>query len=430
MRETLDSFAGDYHWYKIRRSEYAKEAPRGVSFRVSPEPFTLTPEQEKEVVALGQEVTQFIHAAHELYRRNEDVRNLLNTGKPEIFCVDHDFQYLFVRPDLIVTPDGFSLCEIETSPFGLALAQLLTQAYEHEGHDVMVGSDILPAHVRAGTPADGTLVYSQKTSSYAGQISFLADRVFSGDAFGRSWQAKHVDDLNGDALGNIYRAFYQSEYFTDSRVRTLIDDAFSVPGRMVLPSLTPHLEEKALLALLWDTRCESFLKGQLGIATFEHLRKVVPPTWVVGQEKYFSPGMPSGVTASVDLAKLSGSKRAFVLKSSGFDDRSSWAEGVSFLQKQSHAQAFQLLHNAQTNGRSLSVIQQFRKPESFPMTYEVDGGLRAMSGRVRLTPYFAMGGKNEGEMITVKATACENTDFIHAGTGSINTAVSKAAKIR
>jgi len=33
-----------------------------------------------------------------------------------------------------------------------------------------------------------------------------------------------------------------------------------------------------------------------------------------------------------------------------------------------------------------------------------------------------------GQMVAIKATACENTNYIHAGTGSINTAISTRLK--
>lgn len=43
-----------------------------------------------------------------------------------------------------------------------------------------------------------------------------------------------------------------------------------------------------------------------------------------------------------------------------------------------------------------------------------------MQGRVRLTPYFT---PENGKLVAIKATACENTDYIHAASNSINTAV-------
>ena len=49
-----------------------------------------------------------------------------------------------------------------------------------------------------------------------------------------------------------------------------------------------------------------------------------------------------------------------------------------------------------------------------------------MEGRVRLTPYFAAAGEAAGRLIVAKATLVAGTDRIHAGTNTINTAVSRA----
>lgn len=42
-----------------------------------------------------------------------------------------------------------------------------------------------------------------------------------------------------------------------------------------------------------------------------------------------------------------------------------------------------------------------------------------------MTTYFSMVG-DEGRLLTIKATGCEKTNYIHASTGSINTAVAVA----
>lgn len=60
-----------------------------------------------------------------------------------------------------------------------------------------------------------------------------------------------------------------------------------------------------------------------------------------------------------------------------------------------------------------------------PMPYNKDiHTIEQMKARIRVTPYFSMVGVNEGKLVAIKATGCENTNYIHASTGSINTAVS------
>lgn len=352
------------------------------------------------------------------------MRAILDTGKPQIFVGDNPAHYLFVRPDLIITKGGFAICEIETSPFGLALAEILNQAYQNQGFETLVAAGSLSEHVRQNTPIEGNIIFSKKTQAYSGQMTFLADRVFSGN--GRNWNAQKADNLTPSTTLTIYRGFYLNEYLSDPAIKILLDRQI-VDNDRIIPSLTPHMEEKAILSLIYDKRFEEYLRKKLGDTSFKHLRAVIPPTWIVGQEQFFSPGMPNNILSSIGLAGLSRSKRTFVLKSSGFSENSSWSEGIHFLQKKSADKTLQLLHEAETDKTGLYIIQEFKKGVNIPMNYESDNGKTDifMSARVRLTPYFSITDDNkDGKLIAIKATGCENTDFIHATSTSINTAVS------
>ena len=48
---------------------------------------------------------------------------------------------------------------------------------------------------------------------------------------------------------------------------------------------------------------------------------------------------------------------------------------------------------------------------------------KQMKAKVRVTPYFSYQPGNKGELIAAKVTGCENTEYIHASTASINTAI-------
>lgn len=276
--------------------------------------------------------------------------------------------------------------------------------------------------MHAGTPTDGRIIYSEKTKAYAGQMHFLAEKVFSGT--GRTWSAEHVQNLNPADLDAVYRGFYLSESLEDDAVRALLENQIKAERDMV-PSLTPHMEEKADLAFIWDRRFESFLKGRLGEATFNNLRKAIPPNWIVGQEQHFALGLPNNMQDSIGLASLSRSKRAFVLKSSGFSGSASWGEGVDFIHKKSAADAAQLLTAAHQDNSALHVVQQFTKGKDHVLEYEDGAGgvVKMSAARIRLTPYFSAVPGQEGKLVAAKATARENTDYIHGASDSINSAV-------
>lgn len=420
MRKILENLGEGYEWYKVRRTEY--ETDQKIPFLVSPKPLYLPKVEDDEIRRIGKDVVDFMHAANELYNFEGDVKDLLDRGKPKIFQTEIQPRYLFVRPDLLITNQGFSICEIETSPFGLALSELLNRGYRAAGFDTMVGDEVLQNFLRDNIPDEGVIVFSQKTSSYEGQLEFLARELFSGD--GRRWKAEDISTVIGRDHPHIYRGFYQYEFLEDLFVNNLVDNLLREGLDTVTPTLTPHMEEKALLSLVWDKRWAGFFSRHLGSAAFHHLIDVIPPTWIVGQERYFALGLPSGVSASVDLAGLSKSKRKFVLKKSGFGSGSSWAEGVVFLQEKSIQKARDLLDAATSDTQSLYVIQEFRPSQERPLLYEDDkGGANQMQARIRITPYFSMAGSEQAKLIAIKATGCENTNYIHASTGSINTAV-------
>lgn len=415
IRERLTGMVKDYPLYHVNKN---LPSAGKIPFRISPEPLYLSKNQLAEVAHIGSELTQFISLAGELYNQEGEVRTLLNRGKPEIYCVDKPFQYLFIRPDLIITEDGFSVCEIETSPFGLALAHLLAKGYQEEGFTTAAPADELPAYIQQKTVKQGAIIYTNHTQAFSGQLAYLADRVFSEEK-DRHWQVQKSGEYKGDPSA-IYRGFYLVEALTDPSVKTLID---SYPNVNILPSLTPQLEEKAILSLLWDKRWENYLTKQLGLVVFNHLKHVVPPTWVVGQEKFFSGLFPKGIESALDLAKLSRSQRVFVLKPSGFCEKSSWARGVEFLSKLSAQNIERLIDHALKETDNLWVLQQFIPGRKIEIFYtNNDGILERMMGKVRLTPYFSL---PDGKLIAIKATCCADTDYIHATTESINTAVSE-----
>lgn len=420
MRKVLEVFGDGYEWYKIRREEY--QTGQKIPFRVSPFPLNLSPQEAQELLKIGRDIVEFVDAADELYRTDGELKELLDRGKPNLFKAGRLAHYLFVRPDVIITPGGFSVCEIETSPFGLALAELLNRAYRFAGFDTLVPDDTLTKFMVGHTPDQGMIVYSKNTASYAGQLQFLADRILSGND--RKWSVGLVDAVLDKTPEALYRGFYQHECLVDPYVDNVVQFCVRSQDIEVIPSLTPHIEEKALLALLWDKRWDKFLSSQLGFATVNHLRKAVPPTWIIGQEQFFLPGLPEGVESSEGLASLSKSKRNFVLKKSGFGSRSSWAEGVSFLQEKSAIRTAELIHQAAADKSSLYVIQEFNKGDERRIIDEGDGSLfTGMAAKVRITPYFSMMKDSYGKLIAIKATGCEKTNYIHASTGSINTAV-------
>ena len=94
----------------------------------------------------------------------------------------------------------------------------------------------------------------------------------------------------------IYRAFYLSDQFSDDSVAKLLRTP-----HIYSPSSTPQFEEKALLSFIWDKRYKEFFMEKLGNSSFDLLRRVIPKTWVLGEEKYVDGGLPEGKEDSLGL---------------------------------------------------------------------------------------------------------------------------------
>ena len=419
IRRILEKLGEGYQWYKVRRKEF--ETKEKIPFLVSAEPLAVKREEAAEILRIGKDVAAFMNVCQDLFTQNTDVASLLTRGKPDYLTTPINPSYFFVRPDLIIGENGFTVCEIETSLFGLSLAELLNRTYISANFDTLVPDGTLKRFLQENTSSKGKVVYSQNTSSYQGQLEYLAKELLSSPQ--REWQAQHIDDVVGTVPESICRGFYLCEATDNLFVHDFVTRASK--SSQFVPSLTPHMEEKALLALLWDKRYESFFAEKLGRNSLDHLRTVIPPTWIVGNEQYFAGALPDGVSSTFDLTKLSKAKRRYVLKRSGFSHGSSWAEGVNFLQEKSQSEAARLIGLATKDNSSLYVVQEFREGKKIPMEY-LDKSLNPVpvDARVRITPYFSMAENSTGQLLAIKATGCENTNYVHASTESINTAVS------
>ena len=417
MIDRLEMESKGYSTYDVRRKEFQTGNTNGINFRVSPKPFKLNKNQKQDLEDIGKAICDYMDACIELYKRDDYVHEILDRGKPAEFCNVTDVNYLFLRPDLILTNKGFSICEIETSPFGLGLAEILNRAYGNEGFNTVVFQNQLKNYIQRHIGKKGTIAYSEKVKAFSGQLEFLAREIFSGE--GKKWDSQNasLQSVNNE---EIYRAFYLSDKYSDFSIENLLKKP-----HIFIPTNTPQFEEKAVMAFIWDKRYETFFKEKLGNSTFELLRTVIPKTWIIGEEQYVSGGLPGGKADSLGLADLGKKSREFVLKQSGFSNGSSWGEGVKFLHKIGSTKSSELIKKALEDREHLYIIQEFNQGKTVPMTFFDQNGLsKDIDVRIRLTPYYAYSGKDKGKIIAAKVTGCEKTtEYIHASTASINTAV-------
>lgn len=389
-----------------------------IPFEVAAHPLFLDKKLVDDMVQLGPLITSYMDAISKLYHSNQDLHEVLDHGKPSEFH-HNDPRYLFIRPDVLITEDGLKICEIEVSPFGLALSDILARAYEDQG--LLVNSEVLGNFVQQHVGHGGTIVYSDKTHRFAGQLRYLAEEVFQAPG-ATPWSAKHAREHDATKTNPVYRGYYLHETQRDEDLR------FLTHACTTYPSPTPFYEEKAVLALIWDTRFVEHFCTLLGDDAVGRLRSFIPPTWIVGHEEYFEPGLPNDVASTIDIADLGKSKRQIVIKSSGFCDSMSWGHGVLFLDKISATAARKHLCNILEAGQdTLYIGQQYCPPAKVPFHYFANGSsdseVLTQDRGCRITPYYAAMGDNKGELLTIKATGRNGSRYIHAATDSVNTSV-------
>ncbi len=127
-----------------------------IAWRVSPEPFALSPEQAADIERLGPRLLAFYRALNNLYNRSARgtapafIAEYLDQGKPEqIVKLARQNRFKqelpgVIRPDLILTADGFVATELDSIPGGMGFVGAMTEAYCQLGIESFGGVDGIP----------------------------------------------------------------------------------------------------------------------------------------------------------------------------------------------------------------------------------------------------------------------------------------------
>jgi len=399
-------------------------------FRVSPAPFWISKTMLENLKSHCRDLVAYYWACEKLLpvfaTMSQTVARLI-ASRPTDFGATTANRHPLIRPDFILTATGPVVVEIETSLFGLGLSCFLEKSYRDLGFETLGDHashfDGFARQMSRSNSKRMALAYTNHTKRYAGQLSYLASLMARKDL---DVISTHVENIACDvgslshkesSLDHIYRAFYLHEGLDNTRVRRIVENHAAA----LVPGANAALEEKALLALIWDPTFEVAFTDYLGSSTVACLRKVIPPTFIVDAEDVPS-HFGNGIKRWVDLASLSRKDRKFALKVSGFSERSSWGIGVEFLQE-CNADAVATLIEEAANSETFYVLQAYRDGAKHQQLYHdtATDKMETMNGRVRLTPYVSTA---TGEIVTAKATLRSGSKYIHGATDAVNTAVS------
>jgi hypothetical protein len=394
----------------------------GHDWRVSPKPFPLGPALAKDLDHLGRVLLQFYRAVNLLYRKSAEgkqpewVARWLDQGKPSSLIEiqrSHAFKGdvpRVIRPDLLITENGVRVTELDSVPGGIGLTAWLNQVYSQLGDDVIGGADGMLkgfAGIFGDAPAVN-IVVSEEAGTYRPEMQWVASQIDAARFKVRDTQ--FADFADGEA---VYRFFELFDLPNVANAKQIFDLAAEKRLR-VTPPPKPAFEEKMLFALLWNRNLHGFWRQELGEGFLQRLKELTPYTWIVDP----TPLPPHGAIPELNLTDwrqltaLSQKERELILKVSGFSDHAWGARGVHLGSDLSHADWTAAVEEAIGGfDRSPYVLQRFHKPALVGAEWfdPAKGEVVEMKGRVRLCPYYFVGGEGDGaraQLGGVLATIC------------------------
>ena len=372
----------------------------GKEWRWAPVPYRLAPRLAKELDSMGHRLLQFSEACDLLYRQSVDGRQpawiagLLDQGKPpEVVELGRDPAFRgqiarVIRPDLILTEEGFSICELDQIPGGIGLTAWLNETYSEFGFDVLGGAEGMLKGFASVLP-EGEIIVSEEAATYRPEMEWLVARLARMNAASH-WSVS--DDRERESWGgHVYRFFEMFDLPQVLCSRNLFRAA-SAGSVTVTPPPKAQLEEKLWMALFWMPSLKDFWLRQLGERGVQALQRWIPYTWIMDP----SPLPHNAVYPRLEiqdwkrLVGFSQKERDLIIKISGFDGRAWGARGVSLGADLSRADWEAAIENALREfPEHPYILQTFRHSVLTEQPYyDAEGALLSMTGRARLSPYF------------------------------------------
>ena len=435
------------------------------TWQLSPQAWPLSQAQVEELGQIGTACVEFHQAIETLYLRSAQGKSLLRNksllvpwvadyldrGKPDAI-IQHSRDSrnrgafpTVLRPDLLLTDDGFALTELDSVPGGIGLTAFLNRLYGGEQDPAIVGhadAMITGFHrsLAALRPALRNpliaLLVSDEAATYRPEMVWLAEQL---QRSGRRVYCLHPDkvfplggelffDIEGvpEKIDIIYR-FFELFDWANVKVASHILESWAAGQVAISPPMRHFQEEKLTLALFHHHLLQEFWAENITRRSQELLRRLIPQSWVMDPAPLPPGAVLDGPRAGGrllndwrDLIGASQKERDLIIKISGFHEtawgarsvvlgsdcsREEWAAGVE--------QALQL---APTN---LHILQEYRKPRRLdhPVYSHPTEGHQAVaqtkSGRLRLCPYFFVT-EGQARLSGALATFCPpNKKIIH-----------------
>jgi hypothetical protein len=370
---------------------------------ISPEPFLVSDKLAEQLDKLGYRLQLFVRACNELYQRSVSgkqpawIADYLDRGKPPEL-IEYARQKRFrddlpqvIRPDLVLTEDGFTIAELDNVPGGIGLTQWLNTTYASFGtSDLLGGENGMLDGFQAVVGEAADIVVSDEAATYRPEMEYLAR--LSGGALRVHGASDFKVSSEGPDRRSLYRFFENFDLANVPCAPAIMDAAASGEIR-VTPPFKPYLEEKLWFALFWLRPLREFWRRELGERHFVELQKHIPMTWVVDPtplpQHAVIPGLE--IHSWEELMRFSQKQRDLILKISGFSELG-WGSRSVTLGSDAPQPEWQaaLEHALASFAHHPYVLQRFHKGRLVeqPFLNPATGAIETMHGRVRLCPYY------------------------------------------
>ncbi len=430
-----------------------------IAWRISPEPFALSERTLERIRTIGNDLVLFYRALNSLYNRSARgtaphfIADYLDQGKPEhIVRLSRQNRFKqdvpgIIRPDLILTEQGFTASELDSVPGGMGFLGAMSETYCRLGMESVGGAHGIPsAFARMLQSLTGkerptvAIVVSDESGDYRPEMRWLADAlrrlgmanahvctshevIFSEDAL-----FLQLEDRREEKIDAIYRNFELFDLLNVPKQELMLYAARHNRVKLTPPPKA-QLEEKLAFALFHNPALQDLWRAELGKEAFARLNELFPQTWVIDPRplpaQSFIYDLQAGGTPVNDwnrLVDLGKSERDYVVKPSGFSPLAWGSRGVRVandLPKEEWAATIrEALEHYETTPR---ILQRFHKGKRIRQNYfdRQAGEVRSFDGRVRLCPYYFVSGES-AELGGVLATvAPADKRLIHGMTDAV-----------
>lgn len=423
----------------LRESLSAQPLFEDKTWQLSPKPWPLTPEQVAQLEAIGSACIEFHQALETLYLRSVAGKNLLRNkplvapwvaeyldrGKPAQLIAharDPKNRGAFptvLRPDLLLTEEGFVMTELDSVPGGIGLTAFFNRLYGSAGNlpenptilgagDAMVRNfyeSIAALRADLRTPLIA-LVVSDEAATYRPEMQWLAEqlqrqgkRVFCLDPeeiFPLGSALCFDVEGNPEKIDIIYR-FYELFDLQNLRTANFIFESWQAGEVAIAPPMRHFQEEKLASALFHHHLLTDFWAETLSGKSLKLLRQLIPPSWIIDPTPLPPGAVLDGprvggraLTDWKQLANASQKERDLIMKISGFHE-TAWGARSVVLGSDCSREEWQAgvdiaIGDAPTN---LHILQVYKKPirVKHPV-FDREKQVREVDGRLRLCPYY------------------------------------------